>query len=168
MLSGHNRGFSMVELRVAVLIMGVGILGVTGLQVVSLQNNRDALLRSEALQLAYDILDRMRINRTGSYGGVNYEDGPSGSADCTANNCSVGQMTAFDLALWKCRLGSHNEDSTCDNLRGSGVLPTLSEQPGLPDGQGRIAVGGDDLVTVSIRWTGFTGEQETILVESQL
>ena len=46
----------MVELLVAVLVMGVGVLGVTGLQMVSLQNNRDALLRSEALQLAYDMM----------------------------------------------------------------------------------------------------------------
>ena len=50
-----QRGFSLIEILVAVLVMGVGVLGVTGLQMVSLQNNRDALLRTEALQMAYDI-----------------------------------------------------------------------------------------------------------------
>ena len=59
------RGFSMIELLVAVLVMGIGVLGITGLQMVSLQNNRGALVRAEAVQLAYDILDRIRANPGG-------------------------------------------------------------------------------------------------------
>ena len=35
----------MIELLVAVLVMGIGVLGITGLQMVSLQNNRGALVR---------------------------------------------------------------------------------------------------------------------------
>jgi len=59
-------GFSMIELLVAVLVMGIGVLGITGLQMVSLQNNRGALLRSEAVMLAYDMLDRIRANPVGT------------------------------------------------------------------------------------------------------
>src|SRR5262245_61755673 len=43
MKTRHARGFSMIELLVAVLVMGIGVLGITGLQMVSLQNNRGAL-----------------------------------------------------------------------------------------------------------------------------
>ena len=50
-----NRGFSMIELLVAVLVMGIGVLGVSALQLVSLQNNRSALVQSEAVQYAYDV-----------------------------------------------------------------------------------------------------------------
>ena len=60
--SRKQAGFSMTELLVAVLVMGVGVLGVTGLQLISLQNNQDALLRSEAVMLAYDMIDRVRAN----------------------------------------------------------------------------------------------------------
>ena len=161
------RGFSMVELLVAVLVMGVGVLGVTGLQVVSLQNNRDALLRSEALQLAYDILDRMRVNAAGNYDGVAFDDEPAAPTDCFANTCSAGQMTGFDLAVWKCGLGDHNTLDVCDDLRDGTILPDVTNQPGLPDGQGQIAVDGAGMVTVSIRWTGFNGDQEVLAVESQ-
>ena len=157
----------MVELLVAVLVMGVGVLGVTRLQVVSLQNNRDALLRSEALQMAYDVLDRMRINTAGNYDGVAFDDEPEAPTDCFANDCSVGQMTGFDIAIWKCALGDHNATDVCDDLRDGTILPVVNQQPGLPDGQGSIAIDGAGIVTVSIRWTGFNGDQETLVVESQ-
>ena len=65
------RGFSMIELLVAVLVMGIGVLGITGLQMVSLQNNRGALVRAEAVQLAYDMLDRIRANPGANYGPLN-------------------------------------------------------------------------------------------------
>jgi type IV pilus assembly protein PilV len=157
----------MVELLVAVLVMGVGVLGVTGLQVVSLQNNRDALLRSEALQMAYDVLDRMRINGAGNYNGVAFDDAPEAPTNCFTNNCSAANMTDFDIAIWKCSLGDHNEEDVCDDLRDGTILPVATDQPGLPDGQGAIAIDGAGMVTVSIRWTGFNGDQETLVVESQ-
>jgi type IV pilus assembly protein PilV len=81
-----SRGFSMIELLVAVLVIEVGVLGVTALQMVSLQNNRSALVRSEAVQLAYDMMDRIRGNPRGgvpgqAYGGLDVGDNPPASAD---------------------------------------------------------------------------------------
>ncbi len=171
-------GFSMVELLVAVLVMGVGVLGVTGLQLVSLQNNRDALLRSEALQLGYNILDNIRVNPGAgvpglNYAGVGFDDAPVAPTDCFANNCSAAQMTAFDIAVWQCSLGKFNEDAVCDALRQGVILPPsvsvggATAQPGLPDGEGSIAIDGAGVITVTVRWTGFNGVQQTVTVESQ-
>ncbi len=171
-------GFSMVELLVAVLVMGVGVLGVTGLQLVSLQNNRDALLRSEALQLGYNILDNIRVNpgagvAGAAYAGVDFTDDPVAPTDCFANNCSAAQMTAFDIAVWQCSLGTFNEDVVCQNLRQNVILPAATAvggaaaQPGLPDGEGSIAIDGAGVITVTVRWTGFNGVQQTVTVESQ-
>lgn len=158
----------MVELLVAVLVMGVGVLGVTGLQMVSLQNNRDALLRSEALQLAYDMMDRIRINPpAAAYDGVGFDTDPSAPADCYAGNCSSAQMATFDIAVWKCALGEYNALALCDNLRQDTILPAVADQPGLPDGEGSIAVNGAGVVTINVRWTGFGGNAETLTIESQ-
>ena len=162
----------MIELLIAVLIMGIGVLGVTGLQMVSLQNNRDALLRTEALQLAYNMLDRIRVNPGAgvpgaNYDGVGFDDGPAAAADCTASSCSEAQMVGFDLALWKCSLGGHNDDDVCVSLRDDELLPATDERPGLPDGSGRIAVDGDGVISVSVRWSGFGNVLPTVDIESQ-
>ncbi len=162
----------MVELLVAVLVMGVGVLGVTGLQMVSLQNNRDALLRSEALQLAYDMMDRIRINPGAgvpgaAYDGIDFTDPPTAPPDCYQNNCSAAQMTDFDVSVWQCALGSHNETAVCQDLRQDTILPAEDDQPGLPDGEGSSEVDGAGVVTINVRWTGFGGETETLTIQSQ-
>ena len=169
----HQKGFSMMELLVAVLVMGVGVLGVTGMQLISLQNNQDALLRAEAVQQAYDILDRIRVNPgVGAvpgiaYDGVDLADSPAAPTDCHANVCTPAQMVAFDIAVWKCSLGGFNAEDVCGDLRDDGVLPPDDEQPGLPSGDGAIEVDGAGVVTITVEWDGFDNQTQTITIESQ-
>jgi type IV pilus assembly protein PilV len=58
-----NQGASLIEVLVAVLILGTALLTLASLQSRSLQFNQSAYFRSQANILAYDILDRIRINR---------------------------------------------------------------------------------------------------------
>ena len=102
----QSQGFSMIELLVAVLVVGIGVLGATGLQMISLQHNRGAVLRSEAVQLAYDIMDRIRANPNGNYSGLNLTSPPPAAPNCLGGVCTEAQMAAFDQASWKCSLGN--------------------------------------------------------------
>ncbi len=146
-------GFSMIELLVAVLVMGIGVLGITGLQMVSLQNNRGALVRAEAVQLAYDMLDRVRSNPGSNYGGLNLASPPPAATNCHANVCTEAQMVTFDQAVWKCSLGAWNANANCAGLRDGVILPTAANQPGLPSGDGQIAFNaGTGIVTITVQW----------------
>ncbi|MGI9326829.1 MAG: type IV pilus modification protein PilV [Pseudomonadales bacterium] len=165
-------GFSMIELLVAVLVMGIGVLGITGLQMVSLQNNREALLRAEATQLAYDMMDRIRANPIGTplgddYDGVDVDEAPVGGVDCMANNCTADDMVTFDTSLWKCQLGNWHDDDVCVDYRDDDVIPSEDEQPGLPDGDGSISVANTGLITITVQWTGPNGVDQTVVIDSQ-
>lgn len=162
----RHGGFSLIELLVAVLVMGIGVLGVTALQMVSLQNNRGALERGEAVQLAYDMMDRIRANPGGGNYAIGLTAAPPAANDCVANNCSSAQIVAFDQASWKCQLGNFNTDATCVALRGAGVLQPTNLQPGLPQGDGSVQVNGT-VVTVTVQWTSFDNTVQTITVDSQ-
>ena len=168
-----SAGFSMIELLVAVLVLGIGVLGVTALQMVSLQNNREALLRAEAVQLAYDMMDRIRANPVGTplgdpYGGLDLADTPPASNDCHAGNCTSDNMVDFDQAVWKCSLGGFNDDANCTDLRDAGVLPPAADQPGLPDGDGSIVVDGvTGIITIRVEWTDRTGATQAITINSR-
>jgi type IV pilus assembly protein PilV len=95
-----QRGFSLVEVLVALIIMSVGMLGIAGLYVQSMQAGRTSILRHNAVTLAGDVADRIRSNpRAGNA----YTD-PNGADNGCVNggvNCTEAEMAEHDILLWK-------------------------------------------------------------------
>jgi len=58
-----QRGVTLLEVLISILVLSVGLLGYAGLQTVSMKNNTSAFQRSQATMLTYDIVDRMRANK---------------------------------------------------------------------------------------------------------
>ncbi len=99
------RGFTLLEVLVAVFVLAIGLLGMAGLQVAGLRNNQSAYYRSQATQLAYDMADRMRANPVGLNNG-NYNNQVATNDDCAADACSAAQMAGYDLAQWSAELAA--------------------------------------------------------------
>lgn len=59
----RQQGFSLLEVLIAAFVLAIGLLGVAGLQLTSMQNGHSAFLRSQATLLAYTIVDEIRANR---------------------------------------------------------------------------------------------------------
>jgi len=96
--ASKQQGFSLVEVLIALVIMSVGMLGIAGLYVQSLQAGRTSMFRHHAVALAGDITDRIRANPTA---GVAYA-GAGADNSCVAANvdCDVAGMAANDIWLW--------------------------------------------------------------------
>ncbi|MFC1602020.1 type IV pilus modification protein PilV [Pseudomonadota bacterium] len=96
----NQRGFSLIEVLVAVFILSVGLLSVAALQIIGLKNTHSALLHSQATTSATDIIDRMRINRDGAL---------AGSYDIAIGASAPGGSTiaANDLGGWKINLDAN-------------------------------------------------------------
>ncbi len=58
----RNKGFTLLEVLIAVLIFSLGMLGSAGLMVLSVRTNHSAYLRTQASFLADSMVDRMRSN----------------------------------------------------------------------------------------------------------
>lgn len=96
-------GVSLVEVLVSLVIVAIGLLGVSGLSVLSSRGVVDSSYRSVASQAAYEMADKIRTNRTAlaSYPSPNVI--PTGAApgtDCYTAVCTPVQQAAFDLILW--------------------------------------------------------------------
>jgi type IV pilus assembly protein PilV len=60
-----HRGFTLLEVLIALLVLSIGLLGLAALQTSGLRSNQMATMRTLATQIAYDMTDRMRANTTG-------------------------------------------------------------------------------------------------------
>jgi type IV pilus assembly protein PilV len=109
------RGSSLIEVLVAVLVLSIGLLGVAALQGNALKTNNSALQRSQAVALAYFILDAMRVNKSEAIAG-NYDLGSIGATDtpvCSAP--TVNSLATHDQSAWFAALKENlgNVDTTC-------------------------------------------------------
>lgn len=149
-----TRGYSLIELLVAVLVIGLGVLGAAGLQLASSKNTRIALQGTTAVILAQDMAERLRANPRGAYAGVADGSAPPGFVDCLAADCSPTELASFDVTVWKCSLGRWLDDGACVEARAAGALPAEAQQPGLPMGDGAIDWGANGQFTVNVAWNG--------------
>ncbi len=157
----RRAGYSLIEVLLAVLVVGVGALGVAGLQLLSSQNVRAALERSVALLLAEDMLELIRANPDADYVAA-LGDAPASFADCLASSCTPAELAAFDVALWKCSLGRWHDEASCQGMRIAGLLDAPRRQPGLPAGDGAIAVDAAGVVVVTVTWQS-AGERSVVV-----
>ncbi len=99
------QGFSLVEVLIALIIMSVGMLGIAGLYVQSMQAGRTSMLRHHAVTLAGDVADRIRANPTA---GAAYTAAAGTDHNCIAQgtDCSVAQMAANDIFVWQAQAAS--------------------------------------------------------------
>jgi len=96
-------GFTLVETMIALLVLSVGMIGVAGLQAQGLAASRTAIFRTQAISLAGDVADRIRVNRGAelAYEGTaadNSCDGPTGGGGVM---CTPAQMAMHDLFIWQ-------------------------------------------------------------------
>lgn len=89
----QQRGFSLLEVLIATVVLSIGLLGLASLQTASLRNNNGALHRSQATIMAYDILDCMRANQKEAQLGT-YD---IGYTQTSTNSGVVGK----DINTWK-------------------------------------------------------------------
>lgn len=141
--SSRAHGFTLVEVLVALVVLSIGLLGVAKLMLFSSNSNDSAYLRSQATDLAYQMLDNMRANTPQATNG-DYTTMASAAAvnpgfSCIATNPCVN-LALYDVYRWKLRLNAN-----------SGLNPAGA----LPQGQGSVVTvvnGSQTQVTITVTW----------------
>ncbi|OHC61507.1 MAG: type IV pilus modification protein PilV [Rhodocyclales bacterium GWA2_65_19] len=125
----------MIEVLVTMIIVAFSLLGMAGMQALSLKTQKDASLRSVAVVTGLDLVERLEYNLTGALAGNYVETLPktfTTVADCSTVACTAQQMAIFDL----------NEFQTLLNDRLPGATATITS-----------AGSGPVVYTVVINWT---------------
>ena len=101
--SRAQKGFSLVEVLIALVIMSVGMLGIAGLYVQSMQAGRTSMFRHHAVTLAGDVADRIRANPTAgaAYNHAANATGTNNNCVAQGTDCTAAQMAANDIFTWQ-------------------------------------------------------------------
>ena len=94
-------GVGLIEVMVALFILGVGLLGILNMQTQSLVFNQQAYYLSQANALLWDISDRMKANSSvpESYL-MDFNSTVSTATDCESQECSATQLASWDTNQW--------------------------------------------------------------------
>lgn len=118
-----QRGVSLLEVLIAMLVLAIGVLGAAALQLNALRFNASAVHTTQASFIAYDMLDRMRANADSLASYTTRVD------SCPTISTTPGTISAADLADFASAIGCQ-----------------------LPNGEGVIEIS-DNRATITIRWS---------------
>lgn len=124
-------GATLLEVLITVLVLATGLLAMGALQTRSLQFNQSAYMRSQANIMAYDIVDRIRLNR-----GNKSTNATAYNVDYDASSASANARAREDITAWRNAM-----------------------KKVLPDAKGKIecvdaaAVATTRVCTISIKWS---------------
>ncbi|MDN6871386.1 type IV pilus modification protein PilV [Pseudomonas citronellolis] len=116
-----EQGFTLIEVMIALVVLAVGLLGMATLMTTSLQSSQGAYRRSQASLLAYDLVERMRVNRSQAITSDDYTLS-SGAADasapsCNSAGCTPQQQAQLDMYQWRDALNAALPDATATVTR---------------------------------------------------
>ena len=128
-----TRGFTLVELMIALLVLSIGMRGIAALIAESLQAGGSAQLRTQAVSIAADLADRIRANHVsiGAYAGA-----------------GTGPRAVADLSEWSALIAAQLP-------QGAGEVRFVAGAPATPSSYtirvSWIEVGQADAVTYELR-----------------
>jgi type IV pilus assembly protein PilV len=133
-----QRGFSLIEVLVTMVVVAVGLMGLISLMLRGVQANASSGLRSAAIRQAYDMTDRMRANikdvQAGDYNAI---VPPGSTSGCPITTTVVSPPSASGL--------SSCSGNACEWAR--------ANAKNLPSGAGAVCkANADNWYTIYVSW----------------
>lgn len=131
-----QRGIGLIEVLVALLVLAIGILGFVALQYRAVEATSEANYRIQAINIARDLAERMRVNRsalsTYKTETSNATTQKQAGKSCLINTCTTTELADFDVA---------EVANRADSL---GMTVNMLNCPGNSDGRNCIYVAWGD------------------------
>lgn len=135
-----QRGTSMIEVLVTIVILTFGLLGLVGLQTKLQVSEMEAYQRTQALILLQDMANRIATNRISAATYVTGADAPLGAGMTCPTTNTTRQQT--DAGEW------------CDALQGAAETAGTSKIGAMIGGRGCVESLGSGEFLVTVAWQG--------------
>jgi len=122
-LSLSEHGFTLIEGMIALVVLSVGLLAVSGMQGIALSRNVDANQLSQMTNLASEMVERIRYNRGNAtaYNGID-------SANLATRPPTTQPQARGDYDQWAARLAQSNLGSVRGQVTVTALTPAALSQ----------------------------------------
>lgn len=130
-----QRGISLIESLIAMVVMALGILGILGVQMRTLADTQTGVRRAQAIRLIEDLSERVQSNPNalGNLGSYASSWDSTHTKPACASGCTPEDQAKLDIYLWKesiknnlptgkARVFISTADSVASNQRQLGVM----------------------------------------------
>ena len=114
----RQTGVGLVEVLVALVLLSIAVLGFVALQIRAITASNEATMNVQATNIARDLAERMRMNRTGLAGYVANTD----TTNCATAFCSPEDMAKYDFRLVSSRATGLGMRMNVLNCQGSTLV----------------------------------------------
>jgi type IV pilus assembly protein PilV len=152
-MNRQQRGFTLVEALIGLVLLSLGLLGACAMSLGSLRSHADALREITARHLLQDITDRIRANPRAGAGYDTRETTPGGAGCVFDAPCSPRELAAADLAHF---LGSARR-----LLPGTVTSASIEYEPA-------IGPAAADRYAITLSWRGSRDDEPRVVATSLL
>jgi type IV pilus assembly protein PilV len=151
----RQRGVSLIEVLITLLILAFGLLGVAGLQAKMSLAEMESYQRSQALMALSEMTERMNANPAQITSYLNA--GTLGTGNSTQpvpqpTNCNPLSGPALDLCQWNISLQGASEQKAAANVGGTiGAVGCITQLQAINTASGVCTAG---IYRVSVAWQG--------------
>ena len=141
-----EQGFSLLEGMLAAVVLGTGLLAMSGMQAIALVKNVDANELTRITTLASDMMERVQFNRRNavSYNGIDTQS----ATNCNAISGTAQPQAKGDCLLWSSLVAGTQLQNVQGTVTVSNVIaPTVLNQRN---------------VTVTVTWMGSLNTDSTV------
>jgi len=156
----YQSGFSLIEVMIAAFVLSIGILGIVGLQALSVKGTHQSFMRHQATYLVHNIAEKMRANIDATKAGSYVVDSDTvvcatSVTDCatTTATCTETQLATYDLNRLICGFepSSGINSSGLKNILSGGKLE-ITCQTTTGAGGALVSHCDDGRVNIKVSW----------------
>lgn len=161
--SGHQ-GFTMIEVLVALVVLSIGILGITALQVNAQKFSLDAYFRTQATVIAHDILERIRANPIAQQARSYHLPSAVKHSSCySESGCGVDEMAENDMYEWAGNPVGTNSNSVARLLPGGSAVICIDSTPNDGEVSAPACDGSGNVYAAKVWWNQQNEEMHRVV-----
>ena len=134
----NQKGFTLLEVLVAIVIVSIGLLAVAGMQTTAITANASAKDATVAIQLAEEMADRIRLNAGDTPETYHGLDTNGGTATTCTGLTAQNDPALGDCIQWRSRL----QDASLGLSGAKGTITVTDDSP----------ISKAAIVTITITW----------------